>query len=711
VPKAIAKPVTKQTGQDDGAAMLRDKSPSVGAPVLVATNKVASPPPFRSRDKEPLALGKASLFGVRKIAISALSLVVLIAAVLLLGSIFAPIKVELAPASLRATYSGSPHAVQILKGPAEAKIRYAQMGMEGSSLSPPINAGTYKLTLEVPGWFKDRLLPLNEVLVIDKQTPEIQFPQQLEFTHTGKEHAITPNILPREAQDQIQILYKSAIGQHWTNSAPRNVGEYTVQVVVPEAQNLSALTNQATFRIQEPSSALAAATATKGATQPSGPTVSDAPSIGVKEDALSKRIILLPQHESASRLSQLSDFPSPEGTSVQYLEAQALSGSGPHKWSEPTMMWRKLENGLLLVKPNTYAGKPLYYKVTGGPSGDILELLELVEGAGAYMRNLYELSSFYVERTTQKTNVVRLGPSGFFSSNLETLPSSSYFEVSFKTTTFSPPMLVFRKTTSGWEANLPLDEIRLEEKNAIDSLKILEARATTSYGESYYNEVKQWALVGLDDQDHEAVQKLSSLQPNLNILGEKPEEVDVMKHLVVDIARTLEPLAPLPVSGASGKEDKSNGRSAGQSKVEPKPHELNANQLDQALRDHETTAKVLRTAREWMEGRKKFVPDGDGEKAKVLRGILSSIGKNVSGLAPKMVREKPRDMALERARNEKASIMNKRAFFERLGVTTPQPSEMQGQLAFVYPEGGAQVKIILDSKVSMQPEAADSSNQ
>ena len=55
--------------------------------------------------------------------------------------------------------------------------------------------------------------------------------------------------------------------------------------------------------------------------------------------------------------------------------------------------------------------------------------------------------------------------------------------------------------------------------------------------------------------------------------------------------------------------------------------------------------------------------------------------------------------------------MNKRAFFERLGVTTPQPSEMQGQLAFVYPEGGAQVKIILDSKVSMQLEGAVSSNQ
>jgi hypothetical protein len=454
-PTPIAKPSHRQAGQDSRRAGSGDAGVYSGGPALAGATRTASPPPILAPDKESHARAKNSLFSARNIAIVALSVVALLSVVFLLRSIFAPVEVQLVPATLKTTYNGGSHAVQLLKGPQGAKMLYAKIGAENWSTDGPVNGGTYRLKLEVPGLFRTRLVPLGENLVIERQKPEIRFPDNLEFEHDGHEPKIEPSITPAEAAAGHQIVYKARGTSEWTNSPPRSAGEHLVRASTAETVNYYAVTNETKFTINKtPSSAPSGLSAQ----QQAGATIAATTSLNANSKFTNARTVLLPERKSAQWLSQIERLPVGKPSELQFRGFPTQGSETPTEYQPTTFSWKLGTNGLPSGKPADFTSAPLNYRLAYS-GGMTIQILELVNGAGAAIQKLFKTGPFYLERTGAEAGNVRLAPPEFFSGSLELLPKGAFFEVSFETREFSVPSLKFQRGPTGWQSKVPLGEI------------------------------------------------------------------------------------------------------------------------------------------------------------------------------------------------------------------------------------------------------------
>jgi hypothetical protein len=367
------------------------------------------------------------------------------------------------------------------------------------------------------------------------------------------------------------------------------------------------------------------------------------------------------------------------------------------------LRWTKLSNGLPLGKPNANKGQPLNYQIAGEGHATI-QILELADMAGELIRKVFGAGPFYLERPSQDSGSLRLGPSSFFGQNLEVLPSGSYFEVTLMTSVVKPPpVFKFHKAASGWEATLPLVEVSEKEEAARVRLQKMQESAKYTPAQNFYNKAKEWLLRNLREGDHELSKKLKALSLDTRRLGEQPQEHEVMRVLVVDLMKLLEPSLPkIGLVAQGGTPDAKNNNNK---KV--KIHERSAKEMEGILMDYDNTTEILKAAMDWIKGREKEI--GSKSESSALKALLGSVADGMGGLRATMSTATPANEQLAEAAADLRDLMNEKALLQVLGLRTELDSEMEGQLVFVYPSEGEDVRIVLDDKVSSRPPGATNS--
>jgi len=681
-----------------------------------ASSVVSGPPPVKAGKTTASSETPSAKKHARTFVCAAVGAVVLLGAFSLSQWLFASPEFQFEEDSLKVTYNGGPQAVRIITAPPQATVAYAKFGTGSWQKTPPIDAGRYMLRLEVPGWFGTRfgskVISRNEELLIEKLMPIIHFPEKLDVDYDGRQHKVEPRIetLPLEVDVKYEVLYTDRrFEQQWTDSPPRNHGEYDVRVTIADSANFHSVTRETTFRINKPSGTSSAWTSSA---QADNLKVEETKEVaGVGDPPPEVPVVFLPQRNSLKLLSELADLPAANSIEVKFRKtAEEPKSEGAEtpksndakipEWKELKLDWRKSDNGLPSEKPTALSQEALEYQISNEKSQPVLRVLELANGSGAAIQKLFETGPFYLERTALGADAVRLAPQTFFGGNLNTLPNGAYFEVAFDTKKLSVPNLEFRKSASGWEAELPTQNVTDDWDKAKEKLLAVAAEPSGTSLEALYRELHKWATRHVKKQDHEAAKQILALQPNMVSLGENATSLEVIKAIILDITTVLDRYVPLSEREANNRE-RQKGEGAGDEALKSvKTHLLAPSELPARLDDRKSDNQLVEAARGWINGRLESV--GTKDQDKPLRALLSSLGTGFSGTVPKMAGNAPTNTVSAEDKEAANRLRRASVFLDRLGVASPQPDSFSGQLSFVYDDNGQTERISLGS-IRIQP--------
>jgi hypothetical protein len=659
-----------------------------------AVSGVIEPPSLRSGKTAASPDPSFAKLHGKKLVYAGIALILLAAVVPLLWAMLTPPDVEFHPASLKRTYNGEEHAAVLVKSPSKAVVGYAKLGSGSWSQVPPKDVGSYALRLEIPGWWRTKVIPRDdEVLVIEKRKPIVRFPDKLEFVEDGTPHEVKPEIVdipPGEVvRSEVQYKHKE-LDEEWTTSPRRNRGEYSVKVTTVESDNLEGVTAATTFRIikegGDPSSGALV-------TPPETPKPDAA--IGGLEDGASssERVVLVPERDSLKLLPEIADLPAANTIQVQFRNASRRT-----EWEELGFRWSP-KDGLPTKKPSEFLDA-LQYQVSDGDQ-PVLRVLELVDGAGASIQELFQTGPFFLERAAAGANSVSLGPQEFFGDSLEVLPTNAYFEVSFETKLYSLPTLEFRKGEAGWEAEIPLRQIEDEVDAMQQNLQTLTGKSSEGAGVEYYQLLVKAITSNAARQSHESANQLETLKAAPGRFGKTPNEREIVKAVILDVLRVVERFVSLSDKAKEIREKAKKPEPGDKALQSVGTSFLTVDELDGRLEAQTSSKDMIRVARDWVSGRHDGISNKKQDQA--LKQLMHTLAWGFKDNFPPMTTTDRISRERSDAETKLRSLKWASSVLAGLGVTSQRPEGIRGRLAFVYPDNGETVRLNLDNEIRLQP--------
>ncbi len=206
----------------------------------------------------------------------------------------------------------------------------------------------------------------------------------------------------------------------------------------------------------------------------------------------------------------------------------------------------------------------------------------------------------------------------------------------------------------------------------------------------------------VNEGSHEVAKKAFALQRDAKSLGEATKDRDVMKELLADLVKQLEPFVPLDENQRKAKEKTKDDKAGADALKQVDTHLLSADELRTRLDVLDSASDMVEETREWVAARGRSI--GSSDKDRALREVFDDIkgGLWAQG-APQMASQAAASNKLSEAENMARRNNVARLFADNLGVPSDKPGGIKGRLALVYEDNGQLSQIVIDEGVGIQP--------
>lgn len=496
----------------------KDSSPAIDGPAPIGGGKPPRIPP-----KRPVPAPKEEPFLKRhrsKLEGAAIALVVLATAGFLLRSLLSekPITFQ---EPLVFPYDSLPKVATPAVPQAGATVVYQnpRMGPDFWTSQAPVDAGSYRLGLEVPKWFgfNRTIVASPHTMVIEQKKPKVVFPEDLNFVRTNATQVVSLDekikIVPATAAQDFALEYRriEPNPDAWDPRPRAKDGKYEVKVSTRETRNFAQVVAVTNFTITSAASNSGASTTktnflaefpgirpkapdqSGASVVPSTQRVSSAYYLAFGPDALRLANEASAWRENPNEIEvrqwgdDLPNYRSIKGGRLSPMSDDfAMTSGGLPESRKSTSEIKENE----LVFRASYATDPQQVFVIG------LKLNGSSEGA---VRDLLPGKAWLRHRTS---SLLELASANEFFKNAKLLPSGSKWILVYEDQPYSEGegALRLESDTAEFDVKSRIDAADLDRETAADKLRLLAEQAKNPpAGDNYFDQNRPTILRPLEE--------------------------------------------------------------------------------------------------------------------------------------------------------------------------------------------------------------------